>query len=99
MPAETIYVGRPTIFGNPFPVDVYGQEGAVDRHRRWLVGNMSTLEMSQCSTCHPWDISLVSLRRMAIDALPKLRGKDLACFCSPDKACHADVLLEIANKV
>ena len=26
-----------------------------------------------------------------------LRGKDLACWCSLDQACHADVLLEIAN--
>lgn len=29
-------------------------------------------------------------------ALPELRGKVLACWCSP-KACHADVLLEMAN--
>jgi hypothetical protein len=27
----------------------------------------------------------------------ELRGKNLACFCPPDKPCHADVLLEIAN--
>lgn len=26
-----------------------------------------------------------------------LQGKNLACFCSPAAACHADVLLEIAN--
>lgn len=26
----------------------------------------------------------------------ELRGKDLVCWCAP-KACHADVLLEIAN--
>jgi hypothetical protein len=26
-----------------------------------------------------------------------LRGKDLACFCSLDQPCHADVLLELAN--
>jgi hypothetical protein len=26
-----------------------------------------------------------------------LRGKNLACYCAPDQACHADVLLEIAN--
>lgn len=26
----------------------------------------------------------------------ELRGKDLVCFCSP-KACHGDILLEIAN--
>jgi hypothetical protein len=29
-------------------------------------------------------------------ALPELRGKDLVCWCAPD-ACHADVLLELAN--
>lgn len=27
-----------------------------------------------------------------------LRGKDLACWCALDKPCHADVLLEIANR-
>lgn len=27
----------------------------------------------------------------------ELRGKDLICWCSP-KACHADILLEIANE-
>lgn len=29
-------------------------------------------------------------------ALPELRGKDLVCWCAP-KACHGDVLLELAN--
>jgi hypothetical protein len=29
-------------------------------------------------------------------ALPELRGRDLVCWCTPD-ACHADVLLELAN--
>lgn len=27
-----------------------------------------------------------------------LRGKNLACWCKPGETCHADVLLEIANK-
>lgn len=27
----------------------------------------------------------------------ELRGKDLACWCPLDGACHADVLLEISN--
>jgi hypothetical protein len=26
-----------------------------------------------------------------------LRGRNLACYCEPDEACHADVLLAIAN--
>lgn len=31
------------------------------------------------------------------DQLPELRGKNLACWCKPSAACHADVLLELAN--
>jgi hypothetical protein len=31
-------------------------------------------------------------------SLESLRGKNLACFCPLDKLCHADVLLELANK-
>ena len=27
-----------------------------------------------------------------------LRGRDLCCWCPPDSPCHADVLLEIANR-
>ena len=29
--------------------------------------------------------------------LAPLRGKDLVCWCPLDQACHADVLLELAN--
>ena len=32
-----------------------------------------------------------------LEALPELEGKDLYCFCNP-LPCHADVLLEMANK-
>jgi hypothetical protein len=37
--------------------------------------------------------------RLVVDPtfLEPLRGKDLVCWCAP-KHCHADVLLEIANK-
>jgi hypothetical protein len=27
-----------------------------------------------------------------------LRGHDLACWCPLDQLCHADVLLELANR-
>ena len=29
--------------------------------------------------------------------LSELRGKNLACWCGLNEACHADVLLELAN--
>ena len=32
------------------------------------------------------------------DAIAALRGKNLACWCKPGEPCHADVLLEIANR-
>lgn len=35
-----------------------------------------------------------SVREMAAR---DLRGKNLACWCSLDQPCHADVLLELAN--
>ena len=30
--------------------------------------------------------------------LSELRGKDLACYCVLGEPCHADVLLELANR-
>lgn len=30
-------------------------------------------------------------------AREELRGKNLCCWCGPQEACHADVLLIIAN--
>jgi hypothetical protein len=32
-----------------------------------------------------------------MEALSELAGKDLVCWCAP-KACHADVLMELANR-
>lgn len=98
MPPNTVYVGRPGDLGNPFPVDCYGHAGAVDRYQRWMTGNMSTREMSQSSTCHQGDISLVTLRQIARRLMVDIRGKNLACWCRLDQPCHADVLLEIANE-
>ena len=30
--------------------------------------------------------------------LSELRGKNLACYCRLDQACHADLLLKLANE-
>jgi hypothetical protein len=96
-PENTVNVARPTMWGNPFPVDVYGRDGAVDRFRRLLVGPMSAREMSESSTCI--DGSLVWAAKYINRSLAELRGKDLACWCPLDQPCHADVLLELANPV
>lgn len=74
---------RPGKWGNPFPVDVYGRAGAVDRFRRWLEGQMSTQEMSEASRCdrRAHGFSLVMLHRDMLRGLSELRGKNLACWC------------------
>lgn len=83
MPPNTIYVGRPTRWGNPYrlgppgiPWNCETREEAVslfrERVKNWILNG--------------WDAEL-------------LRGKDLACWCPLDQPCHADVLLEIANSV
>lgn len=40
------------------------------------------------------EIALAEFHAMIRD---ELRGKNLACVCGLDEACHGDVLLEIAN--
>ena|ERR1043165_1489480 len=95
MPPNTVYVGRPTKYGNPFPVDIYGDE-AISLYRRWLLGQMSVAEMSELSYYGDPRIGLSSMRR---DVKPNhLRGKDLACWCKEGSPCHADILLELANQ-
>jgi Domain of unknown function (DUF4326) len=44
------------------------------------------------------DLLAGRLRVSAADARRELAGRDLACWCPLDGPCHADVLMEIANK-
>ena len=69
MPENAVYVGRPTIFGNPFRVDEDHEAGwALRQFRAWLIEGAPNTGGG--------------LRRLALLArLPELRGKDLACFC------------------
>lgn len=76
MPPNTVLVGRPSRWGNPFSAEKYGRDGAVAKSR-------SHLE---------------NLRAIGVLDLSELRGKNLACWCKPGEPCHADVLLEMANK-
>jgi hypothetical protein len=43
------------------------------------------------------DLLAGKLRVGVADAHRELRGRDLACWCSLDGPCHADVLLQVAN--
>ena len=97
MPEGAVYVGRPTVFGNPFhpPSDDRTRQRPSDRHRRveayrdWLTRPKRS----------PWFGSeAATARERLLAALPRLRGRDLVCWCPLDQPCHADVLLELANR-
>jgi Domain of unknown function (DUF4326) len=81
MPPNTIYVGRPSRWGNPFS----DGKDVVEWFRWWLAGELSA----------GWDKR--SGLAVQAEARIALRGKDLACWCPLSRKCHADVLLELAN--
>lgn len=91
MPSNTACVGRPGYFGNPFT----GPDAAA-LYRRWLTGKMRPAEFKRKRDPETW--ALMSDRANVLRELPRLRGKNLACWCALDQQCHADVLLEIANR-
>lgn len=94
-PHDAVYVGRPGIFGNPFQVEIFGRELATLLHRRWLTTG-TVLEQDASEGRLDLD-GMRDLRAMVLERLPTLRGRSLMCWCAPFQACHADVLLELAN--
>jgi hypothetical protein len=92
MPEGAVYVGRPTRYGNPF---VVGRDGTRQECLK-LYQSLAAgyLVLSRKATI---DEQRRAHRAMC-DAKRYLRGKDLVCWCPLDQPCHADVLLEIANR-
>lgn len=101
MPPNTVSVCRPGKFGNPFKVDecrAAGFQGTdaeikqrcVEAFRAWLCNKDGWVN---------WQGDEAEKAKAAIlNGLSELRGKNLACFCALSDPCHADVLLELANK-
>lgn len=93
IPENTVYVGRPTRWGNPFT-----GENAVERYREAV----SIFPVSE-NTMNAWTesggnkVMLILLAGRHDYVKNRLRGKNLACWCPLDKPCHADILLEIAK--
>src|SRR5215213_10068919 len=70
----TVYVGRPTKWGNPFAIGRDGdRETVISKYTAWVLKQDHLMR-----------------------ALPELKGKDLVCWCAPQR-CHAEVLAHLAN--
>lgn len=80
-----VYVGRGSKYGNPFKVG----EIAYDNDEEVLT-QQEAVDLFE-------HYAKVLKPEIAEMAKLELKGKNLACWCSHDKPCHADVLLKIAN--
>lgn len=87
-PEGAVVVSRPTKWGNPIVVTT-GCQNTADANRRLAVIAFKWLLFGP-----DWDRAPYPSDD---EIRAKLGGKDLACWCPLDQACHADVLLEIAN--
>jgi len=88
MPPNTVYVGRPTKWGNPFDYRKCSRKKAVQYYQRAIK--------------RPIGIYLAMWRHEIKTTLHELKGKNLACWCPILKdglyvPCHADVLISLAN--
>ena len=93
MPENTVKVDRSTRFGNPWSIgsrdhnnDLVEDAGdAVAAFRAWVEDMADAERIGE------------RIERLS-DWRSTLRGKNLASWCKLDGPCHADVLLELANK-
>ncbi len=94
MPANTVYVGRPTVLGNYHPGSrwdddewVLGRfhshrECSVACYRHWLLGTPEFMTWWR-GTLWGCTQGMVGdpMRKAALAKIPSLRGKNLACWC------------------
>ena len=92
------YVGRPSLFANPFQRPPFRHARSVEIHQAWLEGRISALGLERLGFCPAEVDALLRLRARVRRALPRLEGLDLICWCPINSRwCHADTLLRLAN--
>ena len=105
-PEGAIYVGRGSMWGNPFKVGkevtIAGDFGPFDAKATILArdaAHASDLYRRFITTGIVAPFTGLSFRStITPEEIRQARaGRDLMCWCPLDQPCHADVLLEIAN--
>lgn len=105
MPANTVSVARPGIWGNPFFISKWRDtatclalfEDAV--LGVWNPATSAHLPHAWCGYDEyvDWMARMQDAGGHPMELVRQLRGKNLACWCGLDQPCHADVLLRAAN--
>ena len=87
MPPNTVFVGRPSRFGNPFRVADYSNPNGLPKA---ALQQFAVDDFESALADGRLGYTVDDIRR-------ELGGKNLACWCRPGTPCHADVLMKIAN--
>ncbi len=103
MPYNSISVTRPGRFGNPFSVEKYGRDKAVELFERLFteshIMNFTMEHQLDIQKSKFWQYWRQSNYMSTTDMVVKeLAGKNIACFCKPDQKCHGDTYIKIANQ-
>lgn len=83
IPEGAVYIGRPTKWGNPFTHIASGTLA------KFVVKNRD-------EAVDQYEQWLLQQPELVAQAKKELVGKDLICWCSPQR-CHGDVLIKVAN--
>lgn len=103
-PPGAIVVSRPSRWGNPFVINGVDVVIDVDTDQDWYVpdGNARRFAVQRFTErLHADGLRgrLPGDPRITLDDVRhNLAGHDLGCCCPLDQACHADILLEVANQ-
>lgn len=100
MPPNTVSVTRPGPYGNPYTIKSAREAGyrGTDEELAQMCVNMFRRDWNETlssSRLHPRHPPMPFGKPVY---LGPLIGKNLACWCKPGQPCHADVLLELANR-
>lgn len=99
MPANTVVVSRPSMYGNPFTVaETFDRD-----HELWPVLAASVpggvADLTSVRIVSPdiavalYSVWFFEVPALLLNARDDLGGKNLACWCRPGRPCHGDWLL------
>lgn len=91
LPANTVHCARPSGLGNPFVVGVDGDRSECIERCQCLLGGWIQTDTKACR------IDQVKFFLIAHNGRGFFAGKNLACWCKPELACHVDILLPFFN--
>ena len=91
MPPGTVRVDRATSWGNPWSI-AKAREAGFTGSDEYVAGLCVAFFRNGVER------GLAAVGYGVAEVQAALRGKTLACWCRPGAPCHADVLLEIANR-